>query len=194
MRPFSSLFLLFLLGASLGANAQKGKASAPKGKAIAGGAGYQTGVGLRAGGYSSGLTVKHFLSGKNNVAVEGLLTTEYHAHGARLTVLLEKHLPVSDIKGLQFYYGAGAHLGAYRGRYYFEEVRFRRGKKYDYYVTNYHDDPTYVALGADLIAGLEYKLPDLPFVIGVDYKPFFEVFNGYSGFYSDAAVSLRFTF
>ena len=193
MRPFSSLFLLFLLGASLGANAQKGKASTPKGKATAGGAGYQTGVGLRAGGYSSGLTVKHFLGGKSNVAVEGLLTTEYRAHGARLTVLLEKHVPVSDIKNLQFYYGAGAHLGAYRGRYYFEEVRFRRGKKYDYYV-NYQDDPTYVALGADLVLGLEYKMPDLPFVVGVDYKPFFEVFNGYSGFYSDAAVSLRFTF
>jgi len=31
-------------------------------------------------------------------------------------------------------------------------------------------------------------------VVGVDYKPFFEVFNGYTGFYNDAAISLRYTF
>ncbi|GGF14604.1 hypothetical protein GCM10011383_27290 [Hymenobacter cavernae] len=161
----------------------------------AAGAGYETGLGLRAGGYSSGLTVKHFLSGKNNVAVEGLLTTEYHARGARLTVLLEKHVPVSDIKGLQFYYGAGAHLGAYRGRYYFADVRYRRGKKPDFYRVIYiDDDRSRVAGGADLVLGLEYKMDDLPFVLGVDYKPFFEVFHGYTGFYHDAAASLRFTF
>ena len=171
-------------------------AHAQKRKAASGGAaaGYQTGIGLRGGGYSSGLTVKHFLSGKSGVAVEGLLTTEYAAHGARLTVLLEKHKPLSDIKGLSFYYGAGAHAGAYRGRYYFDDVRYRKGKKEDYYRVYYTTDQTYLAVGADLILGLEYKMDDLPFVVGVDYKPFFEVFDGNVGLFSDAAVSLRFTF
>jgi hypothetical protein len=37
-------------------------------------------------------------------------------------------------------------------------------------------------------------MPDLPFVVGVDYKPFFEVFDGVTGLYSDAAFSLRFVF
>ncbi|WP_324672058.1 hypothetical protein [Hymenobacter sp. GOD-10R] len=183
------LTLLALCFSSVASFAQRKKsASAPS-------AGYQTGIGLRAGGYSSGLTIKHFMSGKNNVAVEGLVTTEYAAHGARFTLLLEKHVPVKDLKGLQFYYGAGAHLGAYRGRYYFEDVRYRRGKKYDYYYVYYVDeDRARIAGGADLILGFEYKMDDLPFVIGVDYKPFFEVFNGYTGFYQDAAVNLRFTF
>lgn len=187
-RLFFGLLFLGLLGFVSGAHAQSKK------KSSGGGAGYTTGIGLRGGGWSSGLTVKHFLSGKNNVAFEGLLTREYAARGGRLTLMLEKHLPVSDFKGLQFYYGAGAHIGSYRGRYYFEDVRFRRGKKYDYYRTYWTDDTNYIVGGADLILGLEYKMEDLPFVIGVDYKPFFEVFDGYTGFYNDAAVSLRFVF
>ena len=166
-------------------------------KSGGGSSGYNTGIGLRGGGYSSGLTVKHFLSGKNGVAIEGLLTTEYKARGVRLTVLGEKHHGVADVKGLQFYYGAGFHAGSYQGRYYFADERYYyKGRKGDgYLVRDYRfDEETYVAFGADLILGLEYKLPDLPFVVGVDYKPFFDVFNGYTGFYNDAAVSLRFTF
>lgn len=181
----ATLAFISLLGSSNAALAQSKKG---------GGAGYNTGIGLRGGGWSSGLTVKHFLSGKNNVAFEGLLTTEYKARGARLTLLLEKHLPVSDIKGLQFYYGAGGHLGFYQGRYYVLDGRYARGKKSDFYYVYYNDETSYAVVGADLILGLEYKLPDLPFVLGVDYKPFFEVFRGYTGFYNDAAVSLRVTF
>ena len=195
-------FLLLLLP-GLAASAQSKKKSG--GSSSGSGSGYSTGIGLRGGGYSSGLTIKHFLSGKNGVAIEGLLTTEYKARGARLTILGEKHIGVPDAKGLQFYYGAGFHAGAYQGRYYFADDRFyngrnedgylRRGKNGYYYADSYYyDQNTYIALGADLIAGLEYKLPDLPFVVGFDYKPFFEVFHGYTGFYHDAAISLRFTF
>ncbi|WP_426060962.1 hypothetical protein [Hymenobacter sp. B1770] len=159
--------------------------------------GYNTGIGLRGGGYSSGLTIKHFLGNKNGVALEALLTTEYKARGARLTLLGEKHKTVADVKGLQFYYGAGFHAGSYQGRHYFSDTRYYKGRKGEVYFDNrtyMRDEETYIAFGADLILGLEYKIEDLPFVIGVDYKPFFDVFNGYTGFYNDAAVSLRFTF
>ena len=191
-------FLLLLLP-GLAASAQSNKKSG--GGSSGSGSGYSTGIGLRGGGYSSGLTIKHFLSGKNGVAIEGLLTTEYKARGARLTILGEKHIGIPDAKGLQFYYGAGFHAGAYQGRYYFADDRFyykgRDGDKY-FVKSNrngyFYDEATYIAFGADLILGLEYKLPDLPFVVGVDYKPFFEVYNGYNGFYNDAAVSLRYTF
>ncbi|AIZ63229.1 hypothetical protein PK28_05170 [Hymenobacter sp. DG25B] len=179
-------FILLMLGSTLSFAQKKSSGS--------GGAGYQTAAGLRAGGYSSGVTVKHFLSGKNNVAFEGLVTTEYRARGARVTLLLEKHHPIKEVKGLQFYYGAGAHLGFYRGRYYFDDVRYYKGRKYEVYRAYYYDDHMYITPGADLILGLEYKMEDLPFVLGVDYKPFFEVFDGYAGLYNDAAVSLRFAF
>ncbi|WBO84820.1 hypothetical protein [Hymenobacter yonginensis] len=190
MKRLSFSVLLVLLAGVLNLAAAQSK------KSSGGGSGYQNGLGLRAGGYSSGATFKHFISGKNNVALEALLTTEYRAKGARLTVLLEKHLQVADLKGLQFYYGAGAHAGAYKGRYYYVErlYYYNKGKyRGDYYVY-VNDDRSYVVFGADLILGLEYKMPDLPFVVGVDYKPYFEVFDGYTGLYNDAAVSLRFTF
>lgn len=198
MRYLGTTLFLMLLLPGLGASAQSNKRKTGGNGGGSSSSGYQTGIGLRGGGYSSGLTIKHFLSGKNGVAIEGLLTTEYKAHGARLTVLGEKHIGIPDAKGLQFYYGAGFHAGAYKGRYYFEDVRFYdKHHEDDDYLRRYYyrtDDATYIAFGADLILGLEYKLQDLPFVVGVDYKPFFEVFNGYTGFYNDAAVSLRYTF
>jgi len=196
MKNLSFTFIVFfLLLSGFGAQAQSKKKSSGGSSSSSG---YNTGIGLRGGGYSSGLTIKHFLGSKNGVAIEGLLTTEYKARGARLTVLGEKHLGVADVKGLQFYYGAGFHAGAYQGRYYFADDRYyyegRKGNlclvRGDYR----YDETTYVAFGADLILGLEYKLSDLPFVVGVDYKPYFDVFNGYTGFYNDAAVSLRYTF
>ena len=191
--------ILLLLLPGLAASAQSKKKSGSGGSSS--NSGYSTGIGLRGGGWSSGLTIKHFLGSGKGVAIEGLLTTEYKARGGRLTILGEKHMSLADVKGLQFYYGAGFHAGAYQGRYYFADERyyyngrngdvyFLKGNKYGYY----YDEATYLAIGADLILGLEYKLPDLPFVVGVDYKPFFEVFHGYTGFYNDAAVSLRFTF
>ena len=198
MKRFQIIFLsLLLVLPGLMAQAQSKKKSSGGGSSSD--SGYNTGIGLRGGGYSSGLTIKHFLSGKNGVAIEGLLTTEYKARGARLTVLGEKHIGIPDAKGLQFYYGAGFHAGAYQGRYYFADDRYyydgRKGDKYLVRGGAYlYDDATYIAFGADLILGLEYKLQDLPFVVGVDYKPFFDVFNGYTGFYNDAAVSLRYTF
>jgi len=189
-------FVVALLLPGLVANAQSKKKSSSSSSSSSS-SGYSTGIGLRGGGYSSGLTIKHFLSGKNGVAIEGLITTEYKARGLRGTILGEKHLQVADVKGLNFYYGAGFHAGAYEGRYYFADERYYyKGRKGDIYVIRdyRYDDNTYLAVGADLIAGLEYKLPDLPFVVGIDYKPFFEVFHGYTGFYNDAAISLRFTF
>lgn len=194
MKHFFAGVLAVLLAGMVQPGAAQSKKKSTGGGGSSGGAGYTTGLGFRGGGWSSGLTVKHFLSGKNNVAFEGLLTTEYRARGARFTALLEKHVPVSDFKNLQFYYGAGAHLGAYKGRYYYVERFYKKGKYKGEYLVYYADDRTYAVFGADLILGLEYKLPDLPFVLGVDYKPFFEVFDGYTGFYNDAAVSLRFTF
>lgn len=190
---FTLLSLFMLPG--LVASAQSKKKSG--GDAGDSNSGYKTGIGLRGGGYSSGLTIKHFLSGKNGVALEGLVTTEYKAHGLRLTLLGEKHKSISGAKSLQFYYGAGFHAGSYQGRYYFEDVRYYNNRKDDDYFRSrryYTDETSYLAIGADLILGLEYKLEELPFVVGVDYKPYFEVFNGYTGFYNDAAVSLRFTF
>ena len=68
---------------------------------------YTTGIGLR-GGFSQGITVKHFISDVS--AFEGLLSTKYR--GFDVTALYELHR--YDVFGkdrLNWYYGAGAHLG-----------------------------------------------------------------------------------
>jgi len=148
MKYLRLTLIMLLLLPGLAANAQSKKKDGGGGGSASG---YKTGIGLRGGGYSSGLTIKHFLSGKNGVAIEGLLTTEYKAHGARLTVLGEKHIGIPDAKGLQFYYGAGFHAGAYQGRYYFEDVRFydKHHDDGDYYFSRRYyrnDDATYIAL------------------------------------------------
>jgi hypothetical protein len=144
-----TLFLTLLALPGFMAHAQSKKKS--DGGGSGGSSGYNTGIGLRGGGYSSGLTIKHFLGSKNGVAIEGLLTTEYKARGARLTLLGEKHKAVADVKGLQFYYGAGFHAGSYQGRYYFADARYyARGRKGDvYFIRDYRfDEETYIAFGA----------------------------------------------
>lgn len=195
------LSLLTLLAGANGTLAQtKTTKKNSSGKSSGGGsgsAGYNTAIGLRGGGYASGLTIKHFMGGKNNVAVEGLLTTEYLARGARFTLLFEKHKQLmSDVANLQFYYGGGLHAGAYRGRYYYlSEYRYdKKGRAYytTYYVND--RDRSYPVFGADLVLGLEYKIPDLPLVIGADYKPYFDIFDGNTGFFHDAALSVRIAF
>lgn len=178
MKHLTFILISFFTLSSLLASAQSKKKSSGDGGGSS--SSYKTGIGLRGGGYSSGLTIKHFLGGKNGVAIEGLVTTEYKAHGLRLTLLGEKHKAISGAKGLQFYYGAGFHAGSYQGRYYFEDVRYYKNRKDDDYFRSrryYTDETSYLAVGADLILGLEYKLEELPFVVGVDYKPYFEVFN-----------------
>jgi hypothetical protein len=196
-------FLLCMICLLLGfgqASAQTKKTSTKgssksSGRSSGGGAGYTTGVGLRGGNYASGLTIKHFFNSSKNAAVEGLVTTEYRAKGARFTLLFEKHWTiVPDIKNLQWYVGAGLHAGAYRGYHYYG-VAYRYKKKRDYIVYYpVYEDKLYPVFGADFVLGVEYKIPDLPVVIGVDYKPYFDVFDGNTGVYQDAAASVRFSF
>lgn len=177
------------------AAAQTKKTSSKSGRSSGGGnAGYTTGVGLRGGNYASGLTVKHFFNPGTGAAAEALVTTEYLGRGARFTLLLEKHWQIiPEAKNLQWYVGGGLHAGAYRGRYYYA-VQYRRYRDEDRYYEYRYDDRVYPVLGADIVLGLEYKIPDLPLVIGADYKPYFDIYRSYGGFYQDAAVSVRFSF
>lgn len=134
---------------------------------------YKTGVGLR-GGLYNGLTVKHFIGDKT--AVEGLLSTRWH--GFEITGLYELHAPAFDVDRLNFFYGAGAHLGLYDDAY-----------------TGWGDnDGIYPVLGIDGILGLEYCFSEIPINVGIDWKPSFN-FIGYSHFFADAAaISIRYIF
>jgi hypothetical protein len=133
---------------------------------------YNTGIGLR-GGPSSGLTVKHFLSDK--AAFEGIFSSRWG--GWNITGLYEINKPFSTPR-LNWYYGAGVHLGSWNG------------DRNPWFT----DKDNHLVIGADLILGIEYNFTEIPLNISLDIKPAFNVI-GHSGFWGDeGALSLRYIF
>jgi hypothetical protein len=191
---FSLYFSIFLIScvSATTSFAQKDKKSSS-----GGGEGYKTGLGVR-GGYEGGITVKHFI--KETAAIEGIFTTGYRNsiygnRSLRITGLYEIQKPLPNADGFNYFYGIGAHVGSYS---YYE---------YGYYGDNgsgYYDKhgkwhsggsykKNYISVGLDAILGLEYQFTELPFTVGVDVKPYFDIFNG-RGSYFDLAFSLRYVF
>lgn len=148
----------------------------------AGAQSYNTAIGVRLGGLTKGLTVKHFTN--STTAIEGILGLGYKSF--HITGLLEKHVPIASAPGLKWFYGAGAHVGFfnYGGRYYV----IKNNKTY---VVREGDNTTLV--GVDVILGLDYKFAGAPFNIGLDVKPFVDFYDG-TTVLLDAALSLRFAF
>lgn len=134
---------------------------------------YNTGIGLR-GGYFNGLTVKHFVGEK--AAFEGILSSRWR--GFQVTGLYEIHNQAFNTSRLNWYYGFGAHLGFWDGNR-----------------TKWGDANTnYTVVGIDGILGMEYNFVEVPFNIGLDWKPSMNLI-GYSGFWGDGgALSIRYIF
>jgi hypothetical protein len=133
---------------------------------------YKTGIGFR-GGFSNGLTIKHFLT--SDVALEGLLTSRYS--GYNITGLYEIHTEPFSVTGLYFYYGFGGNLGSWRS-----------GPNRDWW----NDRENHSVIGIDGIVGLEYNFGSIPFNISLDYKPGFNII-GYPKFWGDEfSFSIRY--
>jgi hypothetical protein len=132
---------------------------------------YRTGIGVR-GGLSNGLTVKHFISDVS--ALEGLLTTRWN--GFLFTGLYEVHAPAFGVRGLYWYYGGGAHIGAWN----------------HHYKANREDN--YSVIGIDGILGMEFNITEIPFNISVDYKPGINVLGKPIGMSDEVALSVRYVF
>lgn len=133
---------------------------------------YKTGIGIRAG-FSSGLTIKHF--NKQKAAIEGILSTRWQ--GFDITGLYEVHNQAFNVDHLNWYIGGGAHIGFYNGNY------VSWGK----YGT------AYTVVGIDGILGIEYNFSEIPINIGIDWKPVINLV-GYSGIWSEGALSIRYIF
>ena len=141
---------------------------------------YSTGIGFR-GGYASGLTVKHFLG--SEAAFEGIAARRWNGYGNRtswsITGLYELHISnVFDVRRMNFYYGAGAHIGFWR---------------------NNDTNSSYTVIGVDGIVGLEYNFTEAPINISIDWKPAFNLFGhsdwGHNAFGGDEfALSIRYIF
>lgn len=154
-----------------------------------GAAGYKTGIGLR-GGWEGGLTIKHFL--QSHRAVEGIFSRGWGYGGVRITGLYEIHKPFPGANGLDWFYGVGAHVGfynehyygykCYNGGYYDRDGDWHPGKCRDRYTT----------IGIDGILGLEYQFNEIPFTIGIDIKPYFDLV-GRGDHFGDGALTIRYT-
>ncbi len=154
-------------------------------------AGYKASVGLR-GGSESGITIKYFI--KSDVALEGILSTNWGYGSKKITGLYEIHKPFPDAAGLDWFYGVGAHIGLYSGSYY---------GYYGYSGDGYYDNKgkwhstgyksNYTSIGIDGIIGLEYQFEEIPFTISLDAKPYIDII-GNSSRYMDYAFSLRYVF
>jgi len=134
---------------------------------------YNTAIGLR-GGLFNGLTVKHFIS--NNAAIEGLISSRWS--GVSITGLYEIHARAFNTTGLNWYYGAGAHIGFWDGNN----------------ASWGNDDENYTVIGIDGIVGLEYNIQEIPINLSLDWKPALNLI-GHSGLWGDSfALSVRYTF
>jgi hypothetical protein len=174
LRKIAGVLLVLFLGASTGSFAQ----------------GYNTGIGVRLGGLTSGITVKHFTNSSGG-ALEGILGFGYRSFV--ITGLYEKHNAISTAPGLQWLYGVGAHVGFFRYGGYYYRVRYHdNGHGHYVYYVDYPGESAAV-FGVDFILGLDYKFNNAPFNIGLDMKPFFDFYNGPYAYF-DGALSLRFAF
>ncbi len=141
---------------------------------------YRNGIGLRAGNFS-GITFKHFM--RETAAIEAIVNP--YRHGLNLTLLYEKHAFAFDTKEFRWFYGLGGHVGVYNGSHYGN--RFYR----DNYGPYYNYDRNFVNLGIDGILGLEYKITEIPFTIGLDFKPYIDLLY-FNENYLDLALSVRY--
>lgn len=141
---------------------------------------YKTAIGLRAGG-TSGLTIKHFVSGKD--ALEGIVSL--WGNGISGTLLYERHETAFEVSGLNWYYGLGGHVA----------INFDKDYNYDNNRFYYRNRKSNFGIGVDGIFGLEYKVNPAPIAISLDLKPFIE-FDSDGRIFSalDAGLGLKLTF
>lgn len=147
---------------------------------------YRQQIGLR-GGFTSGVSYKLF---KDELkALEGILS--YRDNGIQLTAIIETYKPVylKHTDKVHFFSGLGAHIGYTAGynNFWLEDRIFR---------SNYHGNTFRPVLGLDAILGFEYRFNQIPFVLGIDYKPYFELFG--QNFFSlnlwDIGISIKYSF
>ena len=146
---------------------------------------YETGIGLRLGGISSGITVKHFIG--STTAMEGILS--FNRHTLLLTGLYEKYQPFPKADGLSWFYGGGVHLGFFNNDKGYEYFYYKGPQNKINVIEHKNAD---VSFGGDFIIGLDYKIKNAPVNLSLDVKPFIDFLPGFYGYW-EGALSIRFT-
>lgn len=113
---------------------------------------YKTSLGIRLSNtapmVNNSITLKHFIS--ESGAIEALFS---FGEPLSLGALYEIHKPLSTA-GLQWYYGGGGYIGFVKS--------FNATKNRDETTTNF---------GGQGVVGLDYKFPNIPLNLSLDWKP-----------------------
>jgi hypothetical protein len=131
-------------------------------------------VGIRAG-LGSGVTFQHFTNNRN--AFELIAYQRFGA--ANLTVLAEAHEQMFDVRGLRYYYGAGAHVWVFNRNSVLQDNILRENS---------------YALGVDAIVGMAYYLRSIPIQFSVDWKPGINLYGSHYIEWDSGAISARYRF
>lgn len=146
---------------------------------------YQRAIGLRLG-WDYGISYKQFIKGTH--AIEGIATFRswgvpgYRYSYFRITGLYLVHNPFPGVEGLQWYYGGGASISMYGG-------------KYRDWVKSLNKDYGTMGIGIHAALGLDFKIPNAPINLSADWVPTFTFGSYYRGFAADyGAFAVRYTF
>lgn len=135
---------------------------------------YTTAAGIRVG-TDFGITLQQSLY--KNYTLEAIVQKGLFSKQTSVTALFEQHNKLFA-KAVNFYVGAGPHMGFYN-----------TNKTYD------DKNPTYTpknAVGLSLIGGIEVGFKKT--VLSFDYKPAFNIVGGTEFINGQAAISLRYIF
>jgi hypothetical protein len=131
-------------------------------------------VGLRLG-LGSGVTFQHFTSNRN--AFEAIAYQRFGA--ANLTLLAEAHEQMFDVRGLRYFYGAGAHAWVFNRNSVLQDNVLRENS---------------YALGVDAIVGIAYYLHSIPIQFSVDWKPGINLLGSHYIEWDSGGLSARYRF
>jgi len=135
-----------------------------------------TSIGLRLGP-DAGITLKHHTG---SAALEGILHVSNWFTG--FTGLYHFfHQPITaDLRGLDWYAGAGGHIWAYR-----------RDSRY---LPGWYESGSRAGLGVDFALGMQYNFPSAPLNMALDWKPAINLVGGSGWAYSSVGLSIRYRF
>lgn len=138
-------------------------------------------IGLR-GGLTSGFEYRFFTHETQSFKI--LLGTN---NGIRLHGMVEFHKPNLFLftDQLTLYYGAGIH-GGYENW----------DKQYIYNNTSRYENRTAFVMGFDGLAGIEYTFLETPLSLGMESKPYFDIFgrNMFNMEFFDLAFTVKYLF
>lgn len=131
-------------------------------------------VGLRLG-LGSGVTFQHYTNKRN--AFEAIAYQRFGA--ANLTLLAEAHEQMFDVRGLRYFYGAGAHMWLFNRNSVLQDNVLRENS---------------YAFGVDAIVGIAYYLRSFPLQFSVDWKPGINLIGSHYIEWDSGGLSARYRF